>query len=110
MLPRLNIPDWRPPPDGEAGPWEEDTPREPREACRPAGSLPASPSARKTKSRAARSYVRSNSLRDAKVSQKAAAAARPVGNNLPTQTPAAVAPGAVQGICPTFPCSDCQSN
>lgn len=66
MLPRLDIPDWRPPPDGEAGLWEEDTPRDP---CRPAGSLPASPSARKTKSRAAKSYVRSNSLRDAKVSQ-----------------------------------------
>ncbi|KAL4427957.1 hypothetical protein ABPG75_002046 [Micractinium tetrahymenae] len=60
---RLDIPDWKPPPDGEAGPWEDDTPREPRAAS----SLPASPSARKTKSRAARSYMRNSSLRDAKV-------------------------------------------
>lgn len=64
MLPKLSIPTWAPPDDGEADDWGDDTPRSP---LQPAGSLPSSPSARKTKSRAVRSYHRINSLKDAKV-------------------------------------------
>ena len=66
MLPQLSIPDWQPPADGEAGGgWEVDD--TPRDSPRLPGSLPSSPSARKTKSRASRAYVRTNSLKDAKV-------------------------------------------
>ena len=59
----LQLPEWAPPHDGEAD-WGE-TPRSPLPPG--PGSLPSSPSARKTKSRAARACHRINSLRDAKV-------------------------------------------
>ena len=72
MLPRLSIPNWQPSADGGAG-GEDATPRDAPSMppsslpLRPAGSLPSSPSARKTKSRAARNYLRTDSLKDAKV-------------------------------------------
>ena len=67
MPPRLRIqpPEWAGP-DPDDGVWESDTPRSPL-APGGVGSLPSSPSARKTKSRAARTYHRINSLKDAKV-------------------------------------------
>lgn len=64
-LPPLQIPgEWQQPLDGEGDWLSDDTPRSPLAAP---SSLPSSPSARKTKSRAARNYTRINSLRDAKV-------------------------------------------
>lgn len=68
MPPRLRIecPEWAGHQDpDDAGAWENDTPRSPLPPG--PGSLPSSPSARKTKSRAARAYHRINSLKDAKV-------------------------------------------
>jgi hypothetical protein len=74
MLPRLSIPDWQPAADGGAGPEGggrdevDETPREPPSLPLRPGSLPSSPSAgRKTKARAGRNYLRTDSLKDAKV-------------------------------------------
>lgn len=81
-LPALSIPEWAPPDDGEAG-WAsaEDTPRSPALP----GSLPSSPSARKTRSRAGRVLRHASSLRDTKVRAGRAGGGSGV-NNPPTHS------------------------
>jgi hypothetical protein len=66
----LDVQTWMQPADREAGAgWSEDD--TPRDSPASPGSLPSSPTARKTKSRALRG-LRANSLKEPKVRQAAA--------------------------------------
>lgn len=105
MPPRLRIecPEWVGQDPEDAGAWETDTPRSPLPPGLP-GSLPSSPSARKTKSRAARAYHRISSLKDAKVRAAGASGGhrRPPPNNRPPADSSAGRPAA-RGRPPSLP-------